>query len=127
MRSSCWSRRWAGEDPKLDRQEFYSRLAEGVGRLSGMRRVVIFRFDEVTRRVEAAGGYGIDLDVFADLRVGLEAAPDAPRATARTATFHGERARELQQRIELARDVHERVVQRLFGVSMVLSPPGGSR
>jgi signal transduction histidine kinase len=189
-----------GEDPNLDRRGFYSRLAEGVGRLAGMRRVVVFRFDEVTRRVEAAGGYGVELDVFADLRVGLEAAPDAARAlaedtvvevrppephaipaefaqlvgdhplvyvpmaaggrwpgviiaeprvgsppldqarrellwmlgktlalasTARIATFHGERARELQQRIELARDVHERVVQRLFGVSMALSPPGG--
>jgi signal transduction histidine kinase len=28
--------------------------------------------------------------------------------------------RELQQRIDLARDIHERVIQRLFGVSMVL-------
>jgi signal transduction histidine kinase len=45
-------------------------------------------------------------------------------ATARTATFYGERARELQQRIDLARDLHERVVQRLFGVAMALSPAG---
>ena len=36
----------------------------------------------------------------------------------------GEWARELQQRIDLARDLHERVVQRLFGVSMALTPPG---
>src|SRR5205085_12378533 len=43
---------------------------------------------------------------------------------ARIATYYGERARELQQRIDLARDLHERVVQRLFGVSMALSPPG---
>jgi signal transduction histidine kinase len=43
---------------------------------------------------------------------------------ARIATFHGERARELEERIDLARDVHDRVVQRLFGVSMALSPPG---
>lgn len=42
----------------------------------------------------------------------------------RIATFHSERARELQQRIDLARELHERVVQRLFGVSMALSPPG---
>jgi signal transduction histidine kinase len=42
----------------------------------------------------------------------------------RIATFHSERSRELQHRIDLARDVHERVVQRLFGVSMALSPPG---
>jgi signal transduction histidine kinase len=45
----------------------------------------------------------------------------------RIATFHSERARELQQRIDLARDLHERVVQRLFGVSMALSPPGALR
>jgi signal transduction histidine kinase len=43
---------------------------------------------------------------------------------ARIATFYGEQARELQQRIDLARDLHERVVQRIFGVSMALSPQG---
>jgi len=43
---------------------------------------------------------------------------------ARIATYYGERARELQQRIDLARDLHDQVVQRLFGVSMALSPPG---
>jgi hypothetical protein len=43
---------------------------------------------------------------------------------ARIATFHGERARELEERIDLARDIHDRVVQRLFGVSMALSPAG---
>ena len=41
-------------------------------------------------------------------------------ATARIATFQGERARQLQQRIDIAREVHERVVQRLFGVSLAL-------
>jgi signal transduction histidine kinase len=189
----------SGEGVDLDQQGFYSRLAEGVSRLAGMKRVVIFRFDEVTRRVEAAGSHAIELSLFADLQLGLEAAPDAARAlaedrvievrppavhaipsvlvqlvgdhplvyvpmaaggrwpgvmiaepipdsppldearrellwtlgktlalasTARIATFYGERARELQQRIDLARDLHERVVQRLFGVSMALSPPG---
>jgi signal transduction histidine kinase len=189
----------SGGDIDLDREGFYSRLAEGVARVAGMRRVVIFRFDEVTRRVDAAGAYGLDLKLFADFPVRLELAPDAARALAedrvievrppsphaippefaslvgdhplvyvpiaaggrwpgviiaepsegspplddarrewlwtlgktlalasmaRIATFHGERARELQQRIDLARDLHERVVQRLFGVSMALSPPG---
>ena len=183
----------------LDRERFYSRLAEGVSRIAEMRRVVVFRFDEVTQRVEAAGGHGISLDVFADLRVGLEAAPDAARAlaedrvievrppaehaippefaelvgdhplvyvplvaggrwpgvivgepgpgsppldeerrellwtlgktlalasTTRTETYYSERARELERRIDLARELHERVVQRLFGVSMALSPAG---
>lgn len=164
-----------------------------------MRRVVVFRFDDVTRRVDAAGAYGLDLGLFADFPVSLDLAPDAARALtedrvievrppsphaippefaslvgdhplvyvpisaggrwpgviiaepiedspplddarrewlwtlgktlalasmSRIATFYGERARELQRRIDLARDLHERVVQRLFGVSMALSPPG---
>ena len=40
---------------------------------------------------------------------------------ARVATRQHEKARQLQQRIDLARDVHEGVVQRLFGVSLALS------
>jgi signal transduction histidine kinase len=42
-------------------------------------------------------------------------------ASARVATREQERARELQERIDLAREIHEGVVQRLFGVSMALS------
>jgi signal transduction histidine kinase len=184
---------------ELDRAGFYSRLAEGVCRIARMRAAVIFRFDEVNRRVEAAGAHGIGLERFADFPVSLELAPDAARALnedrvievappavhaippefaqlvgdhplvyvpiaaagrwpgviiaqpidgappldaagreflwmlgktlalasmARIATYYGERARELQQRIDLARDLHDRVVQRLFGVAMALSPPG---
>lgn len=45
-------------------------------------------------------------------------------AAARIATFEGERARELQQRLDIARDVHDGVVQRLFGVSMALDSDG---
>lgn len=45
-------------------------------------------------------------------------------ATARIATFEGERARELQQRIDIAREVHDSVVQRMFGVSMALDSDG---
>src|SRR4051812_8190459 len=45
-------------------------------------------------------------------------------AAARIATFEGERARELQQRIDIAREVHDRVVQRLFGVSLALDSEG---
>jgi signal transduction histidine kinase len=45
-------------------------------------------------------------------------------AAARIATFEGERARELQHRIDIAREVHERVVQRLFGVSLALDSDG---
>ena len=45
-------------------------------------------------------------------------------SVARIATFQGERARELQHRIDLAREVHDGVVQRLFGVSMALDGDG---
>jgi len=45
-------------------------------------------------------------------------------AMGRIATFEAERARELQQRINLAREVHDGVVQRLFGVSLALDAPG---
>jgi signal transduction histidine kinase len=41
-------------------------------------------------------------------------------ATARIATTHQDRARLLTARLDLAREIHERVVQRLFGVSLVL-------
>ncbi|MDP9377135.1 MAG: GAF domain-containing protein [Actinomycetota bacterium] len=40
---------------------------------------------------------------------------------ARIATRQQSKARELGERIDLARDVHESVIQRLFGVSLVLS------
>jgi signal transduction histidine kinase len=42
-------------------------------------------------------------------------------AGARVATREHERARALQDRIDLAREIHDGVVQRLFGVSMALS------
>jgi signal transduction histidine kinase len=41
-------------------------------------------------------------------------------ASVRIATTHQGRARLLEERIDLAREIHERVVQRLFGVSLVL-------
>ena len=42
-------------------------------------------------------------------------------ATARNATRQQERNRHLGERLELAREIHERVMQRLFGVSLALS------
>lgn len=42
-------------------------------------------------------------------------------AIARFATASVERSRQLEQRIDLAREIHDGVVQRLFGVSLVLS------
>ncbi|MEJ7894520.1 MAG: GAF domain-containing protein [Solirubrobacteraceae bacterium] len=45
-------------------------------------------------------------------------------AAARHATHEHEHARRLSERIDLARDLHEVVVQRLFGVSLALSGAG---
>jgi signal transduction histidine kinase len=42
-------------------------------------------------------------------------------ATARNATRQQERSRRLGERLDLAREIHERVLQRLFGVSLALS------
>ena len=42
-------------------------------------------------------------------------------STSRIATKTHERARELEERIDFARGIHDNVVQRLFGVSLVLS------
>src|SRR5437588_6823471 len=42
-------------------------------------------------------------------------------AAARNVTRQQERARHLSERLELAREAHERVLQRLFGVSLALS------
>lgn len=42
-------------------------------------------------------------------------------AIARVATFQVERARQLEHRIDLAREIHDGVVQRLFGVSLALA------
>ncbi|MBV9605732.1 MAG: hypothetical protein JO027_11510 [Solirubrobacterales bacterium] len=45
-------------------------------------------------------------------------------SVARTVATQGEKARQLEQRIDLARDIHEGVIQRLFGISMALDGEG---
>ena len=45
----------------------------------------------------------------------------AMASVAREVTAYGEQSRQLQQRIDLTREIHEGVVQRLFGVSLALS------
>ncbi len=45
----------------------------------------------------------------------------AMASVAREVTAYDEQSRQLQQRIDLTREIHEGVVQRLFGVSLVLS------
>jgi signal transduction histidine kinase len=185
---------------RVDRNDssdaFYSSLCEAVCRLTSMDRAVIFRYDELRRRVRAAGAFGLDLALFRGANVTAESAPIArlalvedrviemdaetvarevperfrpllddavlvcvplsaggrwsgviladrrPRRplseeernllwtlgktsalaeAARHATFNQARARQLQERIDLAREVHESVIQRLFGVLLVVS------
>lgn len=181
-------------------EQFYSHLAEAVCRLANMRRAIIFRYDDASRRVRVAGAHGVDPAAFKDAHISVEVAPlaatalaedrvievlpgeeqfiapefqelvgesalvyvpiaaagrwpgvmlveptpealpldDATRdllwtlgktlalaAMARIATFHGERARQLEDRIDLAREIHDRVIQRLFGVSLVMTRPLG--
>ncbi len=179
---------------------FYDRLCEAVCRLAGMRRAVIFRYDAASRRVHAAGAYGMELEQFADAYVSVESAPIAARAlaedrvveavgdlsgqvpneyaalvseparlvcapmtaagraigviltdrlmsapplgdderdllwtlgktaalasVARIVATQAEKARALEHRIDLAREIHEGVIQRLFGVSMALGGGG---
>jgi signal transduction histidine kinase len=45
----------------------------------------------------------------------------AMASLAREVTAYDEQSRQLQQRIDLAREIHEGVVQRLFGISLALS------
>jgi signal transduction histidine kinase len=180
------------------RTDFYGRLCEAICRASSVDRAVLFLYDEVLRRVRAAGSHGIGLDALAGIDARLEDAPIAARALiedrvievdeatgavpkhyvgglargalacvpvsaggrhfgvvlvdrggaplgltdaeretmwtlgklaalatgAQVATRHQERARELAGRLDLARDIHEQVIQRLFGVSLVLDRDG---
>jgi signal transduction histidine kinase len=179
---------------------FYDRLCEAVCRLARMRRAVIFRYDEASRRVRAVGAHRLDIAQFAGAHVTVESSPmtaealatdrvvevdgdvrdqippeyaalmaepvrlvcapmlapgraigviladrllsappldDAERdllwtlgktaalaAVSRTVATQSAQARELRQRIDLARDIHEGVIQRLFGVSMALDGEG---
>jgi signal transduction histidine kinase len=45
-------------------------------------------------------------------------------ASARIVATQSEKAQQLEQRIDLARDIHDRVIQRLFGISMALDGEG---
>jgi signal transduction histidine kinase len=180
---------------------FYGRLCDVICRLAEMDVAVLFRYDEMLRRVRVAGAHGIDLSIFDGAEVSVESTPIARRAlaedvviearapfehdlpseylplvsggtlvcvplaaagrwvgvvlcqrdgvlpladserhvlwtlgktaalaaAARIATSAGERACELQQRIDLAREVHDGVIQRLFGVSLALDADGELR
>src|SRR3954463_5333810 len=84
----------------------------------------------------SAGGRWLGV-IFADRGGGHFALTDAERharwtlgktaalaASARIATTQQDRAKLLASRLDLAREIHERVVQRLFGVSLVLGKEG---
>jgi signal transduction histidine kinase len=176
--------------------DFYGRICEATTRMTSMRRAVIFRYDRARRQVRAAGGYGLDLELFADGFFTVDTAPIARRALeqdnvieassgledelpprylqalgltqvicapmvargrwigviladragvgaplddteretlwvlgktaalaamARVATRQQERALQLEQRLEMARSIHDGVIQRLFGLSLALS------
>ena len=180
--------------------DFYDRLCRAVCRLARLRRAIIFRYDQSSRQVRAAGAYGVDIDSFTDAYISVDMAPFAARAiredqvvetagdvreqlpkryahlvgeparivcapmvaagsargvivaersleepplgpeerdllwtlgkaaalaaVARNVATQAQTSRQLRQRIDLAREVHEGVVQRLFGISMVLDGSG---
>jgi len=181
------------------RAPFYDRLAEAACSMAGMRRAIIFLYDDEERRVRGVGGHNIDVSVYEDLQVTARTVPLALRAltddavveagphveqaipvelverfdaqhvacspmsaggrwfgvvlvdradprplgdgerealfllgkfaalaaAARLATRQQEHTRRLAERIDLARDVHESAIQRLFGVSLALAGDGG--
>jgi signal transduction histidine kinase len=180
--------------------DFYDRLCRAVCRLAQLRRAIIFRYDQGSRQVRAAGAHGVDIESFTDAYISVDMAPFAARAiredqvvetagdiraqlpkryahlvgeparivcapmvaagsargvivaersleqpplgpaerdllwtlgkaaalaaVARNVATQTQTARQLRQRIDLAREVHEGVVQRLFGISMVLDGAG---
>ncbi|HYZ28989.1 MAG TPA: hypothetical protein VE570_08050 [Thermoleophilaceae bacterium] len=189
----------ADAEAGASRDAFYGRLSYAICNLASMDRAVIFRYDDVLRRVRVGGAHNIDIGAFQDDDVSVDTVPIAREAlerdkvieisnvspdavperyrplihrgstlacvplaaagrwigvalcdrasgdalsqtehhllwtlgktaalasAARIATFEGERARELQHRIDIAREVHERIVQRLFGVSLALDTEG---
>ena len=183
-------------DAPTPTRDYYDRMCEAVCRVSSMRRVALFLYDEARRRVVAAGSHHLDPEVLADFHPTLDESPVARRAltedrvlvvsrdiqhaipaeyarrlglstvtcvplsaagrwfgvlfadrgggnfeitdterdalwtlgkvaalaaSARIATREEERTRRMSDRIDLTREIHEQVVQRLFGVSLALS------
>src|SRR5215204_1416749 len=115
-------------------REFYDRLCEACCRVASMERAGLLLYDDARQLVVpvAAGGRWLGV-IFADRGGTRFDLTDEERhamwtlgktaalaASVRIATSQQGRARLLQARIDLARELHERVVQRLFGVSLVL-------
>ncbi len=180
--------------------DFYDRLCDAICRLAHLRRAIIFRYDQASRQVRAAGAHGVDIERFAGAHFSIDTAAIAERAlredrvvetagdirdqippeyafllpepmrvvcgpmvaagrvagvivaersldsppldaserhllwtlgkaaalasVAQNVTTQRVAARQLRQRINLAREIHEGVIQRLFGISMVLDGAG---
>src|SRR3954466_15934325 len=97
---------------------FYSRLCEATCALTSMGRAVIFRYDEVRRRVRAAGAYGIPLEAFANAHVTVESAPVARQAL------------EDDRVIEVSHDISEEVPEEFRSLvresNLVCTPMGAA-
>lgn len=119
------AQRALGEDRVVEVSENLEReVPERYGRFAGITTLTCVP-------VSAAGRWlGV---IFADRGGGRFALTDQERyamwvlgktaalaASARIATSQQSRARQLSERIDLTREVHERVMQRLFGVSLVV-------
>ena len=97
---------------------FYSRLCEATCALTSMERAVIFRYDEVRRRVRAAGAYGIPLDEFADAHVTVESAPVARQAL--------EEDRVIEVTHDIADEVPEEFRELVRQSNLVCTPMGAA-
>lgn len=85
--------------------------------LAGGRRLGVILADRGGGRFSLSGP-----ERYAMLMLGKTA---ALAASARIATRQHERAKRLSERIDLAREIHERVIQRLFGVSLAIGSGRG--
>jgi signal transduction histidine kinase len=107
-------------------------VSEDIERAVPARYARLFGLTTLTCTPLSAAGYWLGV-VFADRGGGRFRLTDAERdamwsvgkvaalaASARIATRQQDRARRLSERIDLARDIHERVTQRIFGVSLAL-------
>ena len=76
-------------------EQFYSRMAAAVCRVAGMRRAVIFAYDDERRLVRAMGAHGIELALFAGASPTAEQVAVARRALAEDTVVEvtGHRAR----------------------------------
>src|SRR3954465_7357171 len=73
----------ADAEAGVSRDAFYGRLCYVICALASMDRAVIFRYDPALRRVRVAGTHNLDIAMFQDDEVSVEAAPIAREAVER--------------------------------------------